>query len=219
MKAPKSLFDRPGRATAVVGAVVAVSATAAVALLSGTAAATPDAGQAGKCTKNVNVRAEPDTTSRIVALCEEGTAVQVGESRDGFLRLTNLGGWAAQEYVSVNGRAPASAQRSSTSEGDDAEDESGRRSGRATDDARESGRAGHHGRHGSQGGHGTDGSGSGSSSGPSRSGADESSTDESSTDESGESTDPAETDESDESEAPGERPAPRPGGGIGGLLG
>jgi hypothetical protein len=217
MKAPKSLFDRPGRATAVVGAVVAVSATAAVALLSGTAAATPDAGQAGKCTKNVNVRAEPDTTSRIVALCEEGTAVQVGESRDGFLRLTNLGGWAAQEYVSVNGRAPASAQRSSTSEGDEAEDESGRRSGRATDDAHETGRAGHHGRHGSQGAQGTDGSGSGASgsgSGSSRSGAGESSTDES-----GESTDPAETDESDDAEVPDERPAPRPGGGIGGLLG
>lgn len=215
MKAPKSLFDRPGRATAVVGAVVAVSATAAVALLSGTAAATPDAGQSGKCTKNVNVRAEPDTSSRIVALCEAGTAVQVAESRDGFLRLTNLGGWAAQEYISVNGRAPAATQRPSTSEGDDAEDENeARPRRRSTDDARESGRAGRH------GSHGTDETGSGSSgSGSSRSGANESSTDETGADETGDSTDPAETDETTEdSEVPAERPAPRPGG-LGGLLG
>jgi hypothetical protein len=151
MKAPKSLFDRPGRATAVVGAVVAVSATAAVALLSGTAAATPEAGKSGKCAKNVNVRAEPDASSRIVALCEEGTAVQVGEARDGFLRLTNLGGWAAQEYVSVNGRAPAPAARATNSEDDDSQDANERHSGRSGGDARESGRAGHHGQQGGAG--------------------------------------------------------------------
>ncbi len=119
MKAPKSLFDRPGRAAAVVGAVVAVSATATVALLSGTATAAPGVTEPGRCTKNVNVRAEPDIATKIVALCEEGTAVQVGEARDGFLQLTNLGGWAAQEYVSVNGRAPAPAARASSSEGED----------------------------------------------------------------------------------------------------
>ena len=115
MKTPTSLFDRPGRAAAVVGAVVAVSATAAVALVTGTAAAD----EAGRCTENVNVRSEPDVTSRIVALCEAGTQVKVGEARDGFVQLTNLGGWAAQEYVSVNGRAPAPAERASTPEGDD----------------------------------------------------------------------------------------------------
>jgi hypothetical protein len=202
MKAPKSLFDRPGRATAVVGAVVAVSATAAVALLSGTATATPSAEQPGRCTKNVNVRAEPDTTSRIVALCEEGTAVKVGEARDGFLRLTNLGGWAAQEYISVNGRAPAAASRATNSEDDDTEQSDDRRAGRrSTDEARESGRAGHHGRTGA---HGSDSSGSGAS------GADDSTTDE--------GTDPAETDESEDTEVPGQHQAPR-GGGIGGLLG
>jgi hypothetical protein len=119
MKAPTSLFDRPGRAVAVVGAVVAVSATAAVALVAGTATATPADDESGRCTKNVNVRAEPDVTSRIVALCEQGTEVQVGESRGGFVQLTNLGGWAAQEYVSVNGQAPAAAERAGTSEGDD----------------------------------------------------------------------------------------------------
>jgi hypothetical protein len=119
MKTPTSLFDRPGRAAAVVGAVVAVSATATVALVAGTATATPTDDESGRCTKNVNVRAEPDVTSRIVALCEQGTEVQVGESRHGFLQLTNLGGWAAQEYVSVNGHAPAPAERAGTTEGDD----------------------------------------------------------------------------------------------------
>jgi hypothetical protein len=122
MKAPTSLFDRPGRAAAVVGAVITVSATAAVALISGTAAAAPDADEPGRCTKNVNVRAQPDVASQIVALCEEGTAVQVGESRAGFRRLTDLGGWAAQEYISVNGRAPAPAERASTSESDAGDD-------------------------------------------------------------------------------------------------
>ena len=88
MKAPKSLFDRPGRAAAVVGAVVAVSATTAVALLSGTATAAPGVTEPGRCTKNVNVRAEPDIAAKIVALCEDGTEVQVGEARDGFVQLT-----------------------------------------------------------------------------------------------------------------------------------
>lgn len=95
---------RPGRAAAVVGAVVAVSATTMMALVAGTASAS----EPGRCTENVNVRAEPDINSRIVALCEAGTNVQVGESRDGFVQLIDLGGWSAQEYVSVNG-APAAA--------------------------------------------------------------------------------------------------------------
>ncbi|HYH31631.1 MAG TPA: SH3 domain-containing protein [Pseudonocardia sp.] len=112
MKAPTSLFDRPGRAAAVVGAVVAVSASAAVALVSGTAVAD----EPGRCAENVNVRAEPDITSRIVALCERGTEVQTGESRDGFVQITSLGGWAAQEYVSVNGQPPAPAERESAFE-------------------------------------------------------------------------------------------------------
>jgi uncharacterized protein YraI len=214
MKAPTSLFDRPGRATAVVGAVIAVSATAAVALLSGTATAMPDAAQPGKCTKNVNVRAEPDTGSRIVALCEAGTAVQVGESRDGFLRLTNLGGWASQEYISVNGRAPATSERATTS-GDDSEDADDRRARRGTDDAR----AGRHGRHGAQSSHGSQGSTR--SPGTHSPDAEESSADDSaddSADSTDTDTDPTETDES-EDEAPARRPAPSPAGGLGGLLG
>jgi len=206
MKAPKSLFDRPGRATAVVGAVVAVSATAAVALLSGTATATPSPEQPGRCTKNVNVRSEPDTTSRIVALCEEGTAVKVGEAREGFVRLTNLGGWAAQEYISVNGRAPAPAARSN-SEDEDADEADGRRSSRSSD-ARETGRAGRHGTHGS------DSAGSGGS----RSGSAGSTADESEATDSTDAGDPAETEESEDTEMPGQHQAPR-GGGLGGLLG
>jgi hypothetical protein len=213
MKAPKSLFDRPGRATAVVGAVVAVSATAAVALLAGTATATPNAAQAGKCTKNVNVRAEPDTTSRIVALCEQGTAVQVAESRDGFLRLTNLGGWAAQEYISVNGRAPASTGRATNSEDD--EDADDRRAGRATDQSRENGRSGRHG--GSSTGQSSANESGARPSGPTRDRANDN-TDESTTDESGEATDPAETDESESGDSGMPGQAPRSGG-IGGLLG
>jgi hypothetical protein len=135
MKAPKSLFDRPGRATAAVGAVVAVSATAAVALVSGTATATPDVTEPGRCTKNVNVRAEPDVATKIVALCEEGTAVQVGEAREGFLQLTNFGGWAAQEYVSVNGRAPAPAARAGSTEGEDGAEDDGAEDAGAEDGA------------------------------------------------------------------------------------
>lgn len=127
MKAPTSLFDRPGRAAAVVGAVVAVSASAAVALVSGTAVAD----EPGRCTENVNVRAEPDITSRIVALCERGTEVVTGESRDGFVQLTSLGGWAAQEYISVNGQPPAPAERESASESSESSGEDGE--GQATD--------------------------------------------------------------------------------------
>ena len=165
MKAPKSLFDRPGRAAAVVGAVVVVSATAAVALVSGTATAA----EPGRCTKNVNVRAQPDIESKIVALCEQGTEVQVGESRTGFLRLDNLGGWAAQEYISVNGQAPAPADRSSSPEGDDAEDDDGESS--ATNESRTD--ADDTGSDGS----GSDGSGAGED-GSDEEGADEGSVDD-----------------------------------------
>jgi uncharacterized protein YraI len=88
---------------AAVGTVVAVSAVGAMALVAGSASADVP----GRCTVNVNVRAEPSINARIIALCEAGTQVQVGQSRDGFLQLTNFKGWAAQQYVSVNGRSPA----------------------------------------------------------------------------------------------------------------
>ena len=116
---------------AAVGAVVAVSTTAAMALLAGSASADVP----GRCTVNVNVRAEPSTDARIIALCEAGTQVQVGESKNGFLQITNLKGWAAQQYVSVNGRSPAAPAASTSdvdttkkpkpSSDDDGDDDSG----------------------------------------------------------------------------------------------
>ena len=96
------------RLVAVAGAVAATGAATVMALVSGTAAAAPDATTAGRCTDNVNVRAQPDTSSDIVAVCERGQAVKVGESRDGFVRLTDLDGWASAKYVSTGpAKAPA----------------------------------------------------------------------------------------------------------------
>ncbi len=103
---PRLTMRRHGRAIAVVGALVAVSATTTMALVAGTAAAAPSATQPGKCVETVNVRAQPSTTSKIVAVCETGKAVQVDETKDGFVHLADLKGWAAQEYVSVNGKTP-----------------------------------------------------------------------------------------------------------------
>jgi hypothetical protein len=92
-----------GRAAAGVGALVAAGAVTLV-VVGGTA----NAAGTGRCTDNVNVRESPDITSEIVAVCERGQAVQVGKTQDGFVELTDLDGWAAQEYVSVDGHAPAS---------------------------------------------------------------------------------------------------------------
>ena len=95
-----------GRAAAGVGALVAAGAVTLV-VVGGTA----NAAGTGRCTDNVNVREEPDITSQIVAVCERGQAVQVGKTQDGFVQLTDLDGWAAQEYVSVDGRSPAASAR------------------------------------------------------------------------------------------------------------
>ncbi|MEJ3654887.1 SH3 domain-containing protein [Actinomycetes bacterium KLBMP 9759] len=95
------MIRRPGRPAAV-GAVIAVGAAALMALAAGTATAA----EPGQCVENVNVREQPRTDAKIVALCEAGTAVQVGENRDGFVQLTDKGGWAAQEFVRVNGSVP-----------------------------------------------------------------------------------------------------------------
>jgi len=98
------------RLAAVAGVVAATGAATVMALVSGTAAAAPDGTTAGRCTDNVNVRAQPDTSSDIVAVCERGQAVKVGEARDGFVRLTDLDGWASAKYVSTGtAKAPAAA--------------------------------------------------------------------------------------------------------------
>lgn len=95
-------LQRPGRLAAAIGAVVAVCATILMVLLADTATASVP----GRCTENVNVREHPDLNARIVATCERGTEVRVAERRNGFVRLVDLGGWAVQEYVSVNGAPP-----------------------------------------------------------------------------------------------------------------
>lgn len=106
-------LQRPGRAAAVVGAVVAVSATSLIALLGGTAAAN----EPGKCVENVNVREQPDTTSSIVALCEAGRTVEVGATRDGFVELVDLNGWAAKEFISIGGAEPGAARAAEAAPG------------------------------------------------------------------------------------------------------
>ncbi|MEN3302188.1 SH3 domain-containing protein [Pseudonocardia sp.] len=91
-------LQRPGRAAAVVGGMVAAGAATMMVLLSGTASAAT----AGTCTDNVNVRSEPSATSEIVAVCDRGTTVQMGQTKNGFVKLENLDGWASAEYVKAN---------------------------------------------------------------------------------------------------------------------
>lgn len=106
------MMARPGRTAAVVGAVVAFAAVTLMGMLAGSAAASTP----GTCTENVNVRAEPVAGSRIVALCEAGTEVTTGAVRNGFVRIESLGGWAAEEYISVDGAAPSSTSRTAPSQ-------------------------------------------------------------------------------------------------------
>lgn len=108
------MMARPGRTAAVVGAVVAFAAVTLMGMLAGSAAAaTP-----GSCLENVNVRAEPTTDARIVALCEAGTDVTTGAVRNGFVRIENLGGWAAEQYIGIEG-APSGTARTTPSTSDD----------------------------------------------------------------------------------------------------
>ncbi|MGH3569673.1 MAG: hypothetical protein ACRDRH_27410 [Pseudonocardia sp.] len=109
-------LQRPGRVAAVVGAVVAVSATSLIAFLGGTAAAA----EPGKCVENVNVREQPDATSKVVALCEAGRTVEVGATRGDFVELVDLKGWAAKEFISIGGAAPGAARVDETSAGNGA---------------------------------------------------------------------------------------------------
>ena len=109
------MMARPGRTAAVVGAVVAFAAVTLMGMLAGSAAASTP----GSCTENVNVRAEPTAGSRIVALCEAGTDVTTGAVRNGFVRIENLGGWAAEQYIAVDGAAPNRTPRTSPSSSSD----------------------------------------------------------------------------------------------------
>jgi pyruvate/2-oxoglutarate dehydrogenase complex dihydrolipoamide acyltransferase (E2) component len=112
-----NLRNRPVRITAAVGAVVAAGTTVFMAVAAGTASAD----EPGRCTQNVNVREEADATSKIVAMCESGTAVTIGPERDGFAYLENLHGWASKDYIKADeipassASTPASAANDSSS--------------------------------------------------------------------------------------------------------
>ena len=143
-------LNRPARIAAAVGATVAAGAAAMLAVT-----ATASADEPGRCLQNVNVREEPDAESRIVALCEAGTKVELGEERDGFVRIDELGGWASKDYVKAD----------ETSSSDD------RSGGSSSDDERSEG--GSHGdSHGDSGRHSSDDDDHGSSTGGSSSGED-----------------------------------------------
>ena len=105
--------NRPARIAAAVGATVAAGAAAMLAVT-----ATASADEPGRCLQNVNVREEPDAESRIVALCEAGTKVELGEERDGFVRIDELGGWASKDYVKAD-ETSSSDDRSGGSGSDD----------------------------------------------------------------------------------------------------
>ena len=105
--------NRPARIAAAVGATVAAGAAAMLAVT-----ATASADEPGRCLQNVNIREEPDAESRIVALCEAGTKVALGEERDGFVRVDELGGWAAKDYVKAD-ETSSSDDRSDSSGSDD----------------------------------------------------------------------------------------------------
>lgn len=98
-----NLGTHPARVVAAVVAVVAAGTTTVLALTAGTAAAD----EPGRCTQNVNVREDADATSRIVALCEEGTKVTLGAERDHFVWLDKLHGWASTDYVKADKAAGA----------------------------------------------------------------------------------------------------------------
>ena len=102
--------NRPARVAAATGAVVVAGAATMLAVAAGTASAD----EPGRCTQNVNIREEPDAQSRIVALCEAGTKVKLGDERDGWVHIDELGGWASKDYV----KPDESSARSDSSSGD-----------------------------------------------------------------------------------------------------
>ena len=99
-----NLRNRPVRLVAAIGAVLAAGTTTFMALAAGTASAD----EPGRCTQNVNVREDPEADAKIVALCEAGKQVKLGEERDGFVHLDELGGWASKDYVKADEDAASS---------------------------------------------------------------------------------------------------------------
>ena len=103
-------LQRRGRVAAAVGGLVAAGA-ATVMVLAGTASAA----EQGRCTDNVNVRSQPSASASVVTVCRRGTDVTIGERRNGFVQLTNLNGWAAEQYVSGGARSTAPSSSTSAS--------------------------------------------------------------------------------------------------------
>jgi hypothetical protein len=139
---------RPARVAAAVGVTVAAGAAAMLAVTT-----TASADEPGRCLQNVNVREDPDAESRIVALCEAGTRVKLGEERDGFVRIDEMGGWVAEDYVKADESSSGDHSSSSGSSDDRSEDRSDDRDGsdehgsgdgerRSSDDEHRSGSAG-----------------------------------------------------------------------------
>ncbi|MDT7580075.1 MAG: hypothetical protein QOK35_1339 [Pseudonocardiales bacterium] len=127
-----NMGTHPARVAAAAVAVIAAGTTTVLALTVGTASAD----EPGRCTQNVNVREEADATSRIVALCEEGTKVVLGAERDHFVWLDKLQGWASTDYVKADGTAAGAAgEDSSDDDAADAADAAGDRDGASSDDA------------------------------------------------------------------------------------
>ena len=99
-----NLRNRPARLVAAVGAVLAAGTTTFMALVAGNASAD----EPGRCTQNVNVREDPQADAKIVALCEAGKQVKLGEERGGFVHLDELGGWASKDFVKADEDAASS---------------------------------------------------------------------------------------------------------------
>jgi hypothetical protein len=190
-----NLGTHPARAIAAVGAVVAAGTTVVIALTVGTASAD----EPGRCTQNVNVREEPDATSRIVAMCEEGTEVTLGAERDHFVFLDKLHGWASKDYVKPDETAAAA-------HGTDAADAG------SSDDAASDDRDGAHGAD-SADAHSADADADGADADADHGNADHGNADHASQsgDGNADSGDDADT-------TPAAAPAPRRAGGLAGLL-
>ncbi|MBN9112739.1 MAG: SH3 domain-containing protein [Pseudonocardia sp.] len=106
----KALLHRRGRAAAVIGGLVAAGATTVLVMVG-----TASAAEQGRCTDNVNVRSQPSATASVVTVCKRGTDVTIGERRNGYVQLTNLNGWASEQYVSANpGRSGSATTTKST---------------------------------------------------------------------------------------------------------
>jgi hypothetical protein len=89
---------RRTRAVVALGAAVAAGTAGLMVLAVGTAAAD----EPGRCNETVKVHAEPNLDAPEVGVCPAGTAVRIGEIREGYLYLTDYAGWAAWEYLTID---------------------------------------------------------------------------------------------------------------------